>query len=75
MTHTVWKIQYADPFDSSMQSKIRISSALTGFKTLKNSLFPAIQNVTRVTNSAVFSINSAVFSEEYCMENIALLFH
>jgi len=29
-----------------------------------------IQNVTHVTNSVVFSVHSAVFSEEFHMENI-----
>jgi len=54
-----------------------IGGALTGLKHFwsKNSLFLAIQNINKhMTNSAVFSIHSAVFSEECCMENIALLF-
>jgi len=52
--------------------------ALTGLKYfwLTNSLFwllLVIQNCYK-TNSAVFSVHNAVFSEECCMENIALLF-
>jgi len=48
-------------------------SALTGLKDfcLKNSLFwllLATQNVTHVTNSAVISVHSVVFSEGCCME-------
>jgi len=37
-------------------------------------LFLAIQNDTHVTNRAVFFVCGAVFSEECCMEIIALLF-
>jgi len=51
-------------------------SALTGLKHFwsTNSSFGlllVIQNVTHMTNSAVFSIRIAVFSEEYCMSTHA----
>jgi len=52
--------------------------ALTGLKHFwsTNSFFgyfSQFKNVMHVNNSAAFSIRSAVFSEECCMENIVVI--